>query len=127
MIALVVYILHKTKPEDVIQPKPLDFENNGLIWFPPPPEDERDDVEDNFLEYDDEDDEIGNSGTMFSASSFNTEAFPVKEKQNDAQKEPLRAAVHGHFRALVSQLLKGEGINCGGEDGREGWLDIYLH
>ncbi|TQE09954.1 hypothetical protein C1H46_004376 [Malus baccata] len=36
--------------------------------------------------------------------------FPAKEKQNEGNKEPLRAVVQGHFRALVSQPLQGEGV-----------------
>ncbi|KAK6922238.1 Chaperonin Cpn60/GroEL/TCP-1 family [Dillenia turbinata] len=39
-------------------------------------------------------------------------------------KEPLRAVIQGHFRALVSQLLQGEGIKVGNENGFEEWLDI---
>ncbi|XP_068661240.1 putative 1-phosphatidylinositol-3-phosphate 5-kinase FAB1C [Aristolochia californica] len=104
--------------------QPLDFESNGLIWFPPPPEDEDDDAENNFFEYDDEDDEIGDSSATFSSSSFSSEAFSFKEKPNDGQKEPLRAVVHGHFRALVLQLLKGEGICIGNEIGGGQWLEI---
>ncbi|PQQ07917.1 hypothetical protein Pyn_10819 [Prunus yedoensis var. nudiflora] len=49
--------------------------------------------------------------------------FPAKEKLNEGNKEPLRAVVQGHFRALVSQLLQGEGF-VGKEDGDEDWLDI---
>ncbi|XP_077230408.1 FORMS APLOID AND BINUCLEATE CELLS 1C [Tasmannia lanceolata] len=104
--------------------QPLDFENNGLIWFPPPPEDEGDDVENNFFEYDDEDDDVGDSGMVFSSSSLSSETFPTKEKPNDGQKESLRAVVHGHFRALVSQLLKGADIHAGNENGGESWLEI---
>ncbi|KAF8390053.1 hypothetical protein HHK36_024574 [Tetracentron sinense] len=104
--------------------KPLDFENNGLIWFPPPPDDEDDETENNLFEYVDEDDEVGESGTMFSPSSFGSDSSPAKEKQNEGHKEPLRAVVHGHFKALVSQLLQGEGIYAGKENGREEWLDI---
>ncbi|KAA8529067.1 hypothetical protein F0562_033445 [Nyssa sinensis] len=104
--------------------KPLDFENNGLIWFPPPPEDEDDEAENNFFSYDDEDDDIGESGAMFSSSSSLSSIFPAKEKQNEGHKEPLRAVVQGHFRALVSQLLQGEGIKVGKENNTEDWLDI---
>ncbi|XP_038999582.1 putative 1-phosphatidylinositol-3-phosphate 5-kinase FAB1C isoform X2 [Hibiscus syriacus] len=104
--------------------KPLDFENNGLIWFPPPPEDENDEAESNFFAYDDEDDEIGDSGAMFSSSSSLSSVFPAREKQNEGNKEPLKAAIHGHFRALVSQLLLGEGIKDGKEDNVGDWLDI---
>lgn len=104
--------------------EPLDFENNGLIWFPPPPDDEEDDVEDSFFEYDDEDDNVGETGMIFSSSSFSSESFPSKERSSVGQREPLRAVVHGHFRALVSQLLRGEGIYAGNEDEGREWLEI---
>ncbi|XP_077241161.1 putative 1-phosphatidylinositol-3-phosphate 5-kinase FAB1C [Tasmannia lanceolata] len=103
---------------------PLDFENNALLWFPPPPEGDGNDAENNFFDYDDEDDNIGDSGMVFSSSSFCNETFPFKEKPNDGQKEPLRAVIHGHFRALVSQLLKGENIQVGNENSGESWLEI---
>ena len=104
--------------------QPLDFVNNWAIWYPPPPEDEGDDVEAGFFEYDDEDDEVGDSGKLFASSSFSSDVFRIKEKSNEAQKELLRNAVHGHFRALVSQLLKGEGVHVGSENGEEGWLEV---
>ncbi|XWS22824.1 hypothetical protein CRYUN_Cryun29cG0068900 [Craigia yunnanensis] len=104
--------------------KPLDFENNGLIWYPPPPEDENDEAESNFFWYDDEDDDIGDSGAMFSSSSSLSSMFPAREKQNEGNKEPLKAVIQGHFRALVSQLLQGEGIKVGKEDTAGDWLDI---
>lgn len=109
---------------DQSEQKPLDFENNGLIWFPPPPEDEDDDAESNFFLYDDEDDDIGESGAIFSSSSSLASMFPAKEKHHEGNKEPLRAVVQRHFRALVSQLLQGEGIIVGKEDYVEDWLDI---
>ncbi|CAI9095958.1 OLC1v1032005C1 [Oldenlandia corymbosa var. corymbosa] len=93
-------------------PKPLDFENNDLIWFPPRPEHESEDTENDFFSYDDEDDEIGGSNTAFFSNG------------NMDPKEPLRAVVLGHFRALVSQLLQSEGIKVGKENGPEDWLDI---
>ncbi|KAF3432202.1 hypothetical protein FNV43_RR26941 [Rhamnella rubrinervis] len=104
--------------------RPLDFENNDRIWFPPPPEDENDEVESGFFAYDDEDDDIGDSGAVFSSSSSLPSMFPAKEKQSEGTKEPLRAVVQGHFRALVSQLLQGEDIKIGKENGDEDWLDI---
>ncbi|KAF5205875.1 1-phosphatidylinositol-3-phosphate 5-kinase FAB1A [Thalictrum thalictroides] len=103
--------------------QPLDYENNGLIWLPPPPYDEEDEMENSYFEYDDEDDEIGESG-MFTTSSFSTDISPSQGKTNQEQKEPLRAVVHGHFRALVVQLLQGEDINVGTEHTGEGWVDI---
>ncbi|GMJ13319.1 FORMS APLOID AND BINUCLEATE CELLS 1C [Hibiscus trionum] len=104
--------------------KPLDFENNGLIWYPPPPEHENDEAESNFFAYDDEDDDIGESAAMFSSSSSLSSVFPAREKQNEGNKEPLKAVIQGHFRALVSQLLLGEGIKVGKEDNAGDWLDI---
>ncbi|KAK3040728.1 hypothetical protein RJ639_029250, partial [Escallonia herrerae] len=104
--------------------KPLDFENNGLIWFPPPPDDEDDEAENNFFSYDDDDDEVGESSSVFSSSNSFASMFPEKEKQYVDYKKPLRAVVQGHFRALVSQLLQGEGIHVGKENSSEDWLDI---
>ncbi|CAK7326721.1 unnamed protein product [Dovyalis caffra] len=104
--------------------KPLDFESNGLIWFPPPPEDENDETESNFFTYDDEDDDFGDSSAIFSSSSSFSSIFPSKEKQNEINKDPIKAVIHGHFRALVAQLLQGEGIKASTEENNEEWLDI---
>ncbi|KAL4197194.1 hypothetical protein AMTRI_Chr04g187080 [Amborella trichopoda] len=105
--------------------QPLDFENNGLIWFPPPPEDEGDEVESSIFEYDDEDDDdVGDMGLRFSSSSFSGNTFRTKEKPSEELQEPLRAVVHGHYRALVAQLLRGDGIFVGNEDDKESWLEI---
>ncbi|KAG6599898.1 putative 1-phosphatidylinositol-3-phosphate 5-kinase FAB1C, partial [Cucurbita argyrosperma subsp. sororia] len=101
----------------------LDFENNGRIWFPPPPDDESDELENNFFAYDDEDDDIGDSGAMFSASRSLSSMFPAKQNLHEENKEPLRAMVQGHFRALVAQLLQGEDIKSGG-DSVEDWVDV---
>ena len=104
--------------------RPLDFEFNGLLWYPPPPEDENDEAENGLFTYDDDEYDIGDSGAFFSSSGSLSSLFPAKEKQNEDNKEPLRAVVQGHFRALVSQLLQGEGIKIGQENGDEDWLDI---
>ncbi|KAF8021288.1 hypothetical protein BT93_G1654 [Corymbia citriodora subsp. variegata] len=108
-------------------PKPLDFENNHRIWFPPPPNDEDDEVEGNFFEYDDEDDNVGDTGAIFSSSSNLSSKFSTKERQHEGNKEPLRAVVQAHFRALVSQLVHGEGIKMGGEDRFEEWIDVVAN
>ncbi|KAM1078203.1 hypothetical protein ACFX19_025901 [Malus domestica] len=42
---------------------------------------------------------------------------PAKEKHNEGNKEPLRDVVQRHFRALVSQLLQGEGVQGEGVQG----------
>ncbi|EFH63602.1 predicted protein [Arabidopsis lyrata subsp. lyrata] len=109
--------------EDKLQP-PLDFENNGRIWYPPPPEDENDDAESNYFQYDDEDDEIGDSATEFSLSSSFSSHVPTREKLGENSNEPLRTVVHDHFRALVAELLRGEELSPS-DDGSAGeWLDI---
>ncbi|CAL0313575.1 unnamed protein product [Lupinus luteus] len=66
--------------------------------------------------------EQDNSPTSGSHSLSNM--FPAKEKHNEEGKEPLIAAIHGYFRALVSQLLVGEGIKVGSESDSEDWLDV---
>ncbi|KAF9673979.1 hypothetical protein SADUNF_Sadunf10G0080100 [Salix dunnii] len=104
--------------------KPLDFESNGLIWFPPPPEDENDETESGFFTYDDEDDDVGDSSAIFLPSSSLSSMFPSKKKQNEINKDPLKAVIQGHFRALVAQLLQGEGIKASKEVTNEEWLDI---
>ncbi|XP_042511075.1 putative 1-phosphatidylinositol-3-phosphate 5-kinase FAB1C isoform X2 [Macadamia integrifolia] len=104
--------------------QPLDFENNGMIWCPPLANNEEDESENNCFEYDVEEDDLGETSAMFSSSSLNSDMFPVAEKLNDGQKEPLRVVIHGHLRALVSQLLQGEGICIGNDNGGEDWLDI---
>ncbi|KAF9677415.1 hypothetical protein SADUNF_Sadunf08G0105300 [Salix dunnii] len=105
-------------------PKPMDFESNGLIWFPPPPEDENDEEESNFFTYDDEDDDIGGSSAIFTLSSNLSGTFPSKEKQNEINMDPIKAAIQGHFRALVAQLLQGEGIKVSKDENNGEWLDI---
>ena len=107
--------------EDTLQ-EPLDFENNGRIWYPPPPEDENDDAESNYFSYDDDEDEddIGETATEFSLSSSFASHAP---KLGDNSNEPLRTVVHDHFRALVAELLRGEELTpCDDEAGD--WLDI---
>ncbi|XP_021864609.1 putative 1-phosphatidylinositol-3-phosphate 5-kinase FAB1C isoform X2 [Spinacia oleracea] len=105
-------------------PKPLDFENNGHIWFPPPPEDDNDEAEHNYFDYDDDDDVVGVSGGVFSSTASLPDLLSAKESQNQEQGKPLRSAIQSHFRALVSQLLQDEGIKVGKEYGSQDWLDI---
>ncbi|KAF8054063.1 hypothetical protein N665_1352s0001, partial [Sinapis alba] len=110
------------KPDqEEVQQQPLDFENNGRIWYPPPPEDENDDAESNYFAYDDDDDDVVDSATEFSLSS----SFS-REKLGESSNEPLRTVVHDHFRALVAELLRGEELTpCDDDDGSSGdWLDI---
>ncbi|KAL1568558.1 1-phosphatidylinositol-3-phosphate 5-kinase [Salvia divinorum] len=95
-------------------------ETNGLIWIPPPPDADADEEENSFCTYDDEDDEVGASGAMFSSNSSLESTLLAKEKQHLDSKEHLRVVVQGHFRALVSKLLQGQGIISTNEN----WLNI---
>lgn len=117
---LSVYRNHETQKVQ----QPLDFENNRLIWDPPQPEDENDDVETVFGGYGSEDDDAGDSRDAFSYGSFSSHSLSIRQKPSDAHKEQLRNAVHGHFRALICQLLRGEGLQVRNRDNGKGWLDI---
>lgn len=112
----------QSQEEDTLQ-QPLDFENNGLIWYPPPPEDENDDAESNYFTYDDEDDEIGDSAPEFSLSSSFSNHVPTREKLGENSNEPLRTVVHDHFRALVAELLRGEELSPSDDGSAGDWLD----
>ena len=102
---------------------PVDFGAN--IWSPPPPEDEGDDIESRLFGFDDDDDEVGDSSRLLVSGSFSANKIAgIDEVTNIAQKEGLKTAVLGHFRALVAQLLKAEGIDMGNDDGSKNWLDI---
>ncbi|KAK9074536.1 hypothetical protein SSX86_007134 [Deinandra increscens subsp. villosa] len=95
------------------QYEPLDLENNGLIWFPLPLQDE--DI--GFFSYADDDDEMGPPGDVFSSSD--TLMSVLSENGNSFEhKKPLENVVQGHFRALVSQLLQSEYVAA------DDWLDI---
>jgi 1-phosphatidylinositol-3-phosphate 5-kinase len=106
--------------DNVVQP--IDFESNGLIWYPPPPQDEGDDFENSLFQYDDDDDnDIGDGKTLGNVNhdyGGGDDLSGIKG-QNIAHKEFLRHALHGHFRALVSQLLQGHGADL-----MDGWSDI---
>jgi len=102
---------------------PVDFGAN--IWSPPPPEDEGDDIESTLFGFDYDDDEVGDSSGLLVSGSFSANKIAgIDEATNIAQKEGLKTAVLGHFRALVAQLLKAEGIDMGNDDGPKNWLDI---
>ncbi|GJN29091.1 hypothetical protein PR202_gb17284 [Eleusine coracana subsp. coracana] len=99
----------------------IDFESNQHIWYPPPPQDEGDDFENGFFEYDEDDDNEVCDGKVFGHVNLDhcDDDLGIRGKHNIAHKEFLRNSLHGHFRALVSQLLQGHGI-----DPVDGWSDI---
>ncbi|CAM0882758.1 unnamed protein product [Alopecurus aequalis] len=102
---------------------PVDFDAN--IWCPPLPEDEGDDADSRLFGFDDEDDEAEESSNLLALGCFTTiQTTGVGTITDMAHKEGLRNAVLGHFRALVAQLLNGEGIGVGNDDGCITWLEI---
>ncbi|KQJ98350.1 putative 1-phosphatidylinositol-3-phosphate 5-kinase FAB1C [Brachypodium distachyon] len=102
---------------------PVDFDAN--IWCPPLPEDEGDDAESKLFGFDDEDDELEESSNLLAIGCFSTDKIAgVDAVTGIAHKEEVRNAVLGHFRALVAQLLNGEGISVGDDDGCISWLEI---
>ncbi|PHU03058.1 hypothetical protein BC332_28309 [Capsicum chinense] len=58
-----------------------------------------------FFIYDDDDDEIRETSAIFSSSESLFNIFPAKDKQQVDHKEPLQDIIHGHFKALILQLL----------------------
>ncbi|XP_076881896.1 putative 1-phosphatidylinositol-3-phosphate 5-kinase FAB1C [Bidens hawaiensis] len=97
------------------QYEPLDFENNGLIWYPLPLHDEEEEA--SFFSYADDDDEMGPAGDVFSSSDTLMSVLSESDKSFELKK-PLENVVQGHFRALVSQLLQSAYVAA------DDWLDV---
>ncbi|WVZ64904.1 hypothetical protein U9M48_014353 [Paspalum notatum var. saurae] len=87
------------------------------IWCPPPPEDERDDVESRIFGFDDDDD--GGAYSEPSCLGANEAAGAYGVSGGGVQNDLLK-----HFRALVAQLLKSEGISLANDDNSKSWLDV---
>lgn len=109
-------------------PEPVDFENNGVLWLPPEPEDEEDERE-ALLYDDDEDDDVGNAagewGYLRSSSNLGSGECRNRERSNEEHKKAMKTVVDGHFRALVSQLLQVENlVSSEEEDDKDNWLEI---
>ncbi|KAI5055795.1 hypothetical protein GOP47_0029658 [Adiantum capillus-veneris] len=96
----------------------VDVENNEAIWVPPPPEDEAEEMAMSMV--DDDDDGDNESGW----GSLSNSEYRIREKATASQEQrrAMRAVVDGHFRALVGQLLDGEGL-VGDEYEKDGWLE----
>ncbi|XP_074302031.1 1-phosphatidylinositol-3-phosphate 5-kinase FAB1B-like [Silene latifolia] len=104
--------------------EPVDFENNGLLWLPPEPENEEDDRESGLFDDDEDGDAAEGWGQLRSSSSFGSSSDHGKDRSGDEQKKVVKNIVDGHFRALVSQLLQVENIPVSDDDVRESWLEI---
>ncbi|KAK1279908.1 1-phosphatidylinositol-3-phosphate 5-kinase FAB1B [Acorus gramineus] len=105
--------------------EPIDFENNGLLWFPPEPEDEEDDRETILFDDDDDEDASGEWGGLRSSNSFVGGEYRCRERSNEEHKKSMKH-VFDHFRALVAQLLLVENLPIGEEGDKESWLEIIV-
>lgn len=96
----------------------VDF--GDAIWCPPPPEDERDDVESRIFGFDDDDDDafLKPSSVSDNKTASGYGAFGGYQ-QDGVQNDLLK-----HLRALVAQLLKAEGISFSTDDNSKSWLEI---
>ncbi|XP_075087237.1 1-phosphatidylinositol-3-phosphate 5-kinase FAB1B-like [Nicotiana tabacum] len=104
--------------------EPVDFENNGVLWLPPEPEDEEDEREALLYDDDEDGDAAGEWGCLRSSSSFGSGEFRSRDRSNEEQKKAVKNVVDGHFRALVSQLMEVEKLAIDEEDEKESWLEI---
>ncbi|XP_042483722.1 1-phosphatidylinositol-3-phosphate 5-kinase FAB1B-like [Macadamia integrifolia] len=107
--------------------EPVDFENNGLLWLLPEPEDEEDERED--VQFDDDNDDDDNAATgewgyLRSSSSFGGGEYRTRDRSCEEHRKAMKNVVDGHFRALVGQLLQVENLPVGEEDDNESWLEI---
>ncbi|KAI3854514.1 hypothetical protein MKX03_033421, partial [Papaver bracteatum] len=102
-----------TASVDGVDAEPLDFENNGLLWLPPEPEDLEDDRE--VVEFGDDDDEDA-------AGEWKT--LRSSDRSTEEHKKAMKNEVDKHFKALVSQLLQVENLTVGEEGDKESWLEI---
>ncbi|OIW04546.1 hypothetical protein TanjilG_13928 [Lupinus angustifolius] len=106
--------------------EPVDFENNGLLWLPPEPEDEEDEREATLFDDDEDDNDVntvGEWGYLRNSSSFGSGEHHLRERSSEEQKKVMKNVVDGHFRALVTQLLQVENLPVEDND-KNSWLEI---
>ncbi|RID80542.1 hypothetical protein BRARA_A03201 [Brassica rapa] len=106
--------------------EPVDFENNGLLWVPPDPENEEDERESSLFdeEEDNEGDASGAWGYLRPSTSFGSGEFRSEDRTSEEHKKTMKNVVDGHFRALLAQLLQVDNLPVSDEEGKEGWLEI---
>lgn len=107
--------------------EPLDFENNGLLWLPPDPEDDDEYGEEHML-FDDEDDDyrnhLGEWGYMpHSPSSLESGESGDRDRSGEGPRKSTSNVVDEHFRALIAQLLLVENLPVEENDSNS-WFEI---
>ncbi|KAK6911800.1 Chaperonin Cpn60/GroEL/TCP-1 family [Dillenia turbinata] len=109
---------------DSVESEPVDFENNGVLWLPPDPEDEEDEREAVLFDDDDDGATTGEWGYLRCSSCFGSGECRSRDRSSEEHKKAMKNIVDGHFRALIAQLLQVENVLLDESDGRESWLDI---
>ncbi|CAI9760555.1 unnamed protein product [Fraxinus pennsylvanica] len=105
--------------------EPVNYEHNGLLWYPPDPEDEEDTRE--ALLFDDDDSgREGSTGewSYLCSSSFGGGESRSRDRSNEEHRKAMKKIVDGHFRALITQLLQVENLPITENGIQKSWLDI---
>ncbi|KZV25525.1 Phosphatidylinositol-4-phosphate 5-kinase family protein isoform 1 [Dorcoceras hygrometricum] len=104
--------------------EPVDYENNGLLWLPPEPENDDDEKEALLSDDDDAHEDAGGEWGYLRSGSIGGGECRGRDRSNEEHRESMKRVVDGHFRALITQLLQAENLPVGKHDMEESWLDI---
>lgn len=118
---------HGTPPVNVLNAvdnEPMDYENNGLLWLPPQPENDEDEREALLSDDDDANEDAGGEWGYLRSGSFGGGEYRSRDRSNEEHRESMKRVVDGHFRALITQLLQAENLPVGDHNMEESWLDI---
>ncbi|OEL18132.1 1-phosphatidylinositol-3-phosphate 5-kinase FAB1B, partial [Dichanthelium oligosanthes] len=97
------------------------FDADPLIWLPPEPENEEDDINTVFNNCD----ESENNSTGWGRSSFNVNlAERSNETREDQLQKVMSEVMNGQFKILVSRFLAAEGFSSSDGGADKNWLDI---
>ncbi|KAL3830079.1 hypothetical protein ACJIZ3_018881 [Penstemon smallii] len=103
----------------------VDYENNGLLWLPPEPEDGEHEKEALLSDdYDDTGEDNTEQWGYLRSSSFDFGESRNRDKSNEEHRKAMKKVVGGHFRALITQLLQAENVPNTDHNMVESWLDI---
>ncbi|CAA3013956.1 1-phosphatidylinositol-3-phosphate 5-kinase FAB1A-like [Olea europaea subsp. europaea] len=105
--------------------EPVNYEDNGLLWHPPEPEDEEDEREPFLFDDDDgvREDSTG-EWSYLRSSSFGSGESRSRDRSNEEHRKAMKKIVDGHFRALITQLLQVEDLPVTEDSNQKSWLDI---
>lgn len=118
---------HGTPPVNVLNAvdnEPMDYENNGLLWLPPQPENDEDEREALLSDDDDANEDAGGEWGYLRSAGFGGGEYRSRDRSNEEHRESMKRVVDGHFRALITQLLQAENLPVDDQNMEESWLDI---